>query len=321
MPGTDPEDHRDASVPPAASEPARSARVRFIGETYRLLFEKNPLPMWIYDVKSLYLLAVNDAAIASYGYTRNEFLRMTIKDLRPAEDVPTLLRDLGRMDSSTESIGIWRHLKRDGTVIDVEVRGNEIDFEGHRARFVLVKDVTERLRAERRLRTGYAVTRVLTESPSFQAAIPRLLRAVCEEAGWEYGELWVTSSDGSSLRWAGAWHVEGFPSGELEAASHAIMVRRGVGIPGATWQSGRPEWFEDLTPTADFNRAAAARTLGLRQGLSFPIVGRGGRVLGVMVFFSRMAREPDPAFLDLMEDLGSRMGQFLEAEGLSETRG
>ncbi len=294
--------------------------MRFIGETYRLLFEKNPLPMWVFDVKSLYFLAVNDAAVAHYGYTRNEFLRMTVKDIRPPEDIPALMNDLAHMDSGTESIGIWRHVKRDGTILEVEVRGNEIDFDGHRARFIMAQDITDRLRAERRLRTEFAATRVLIESASFQEAIPRLLRAVCEEAGWEYGEVWRASPDGVSLRWEGSWHVEGFPARELEAASPGVAVRRGVGIPGTTWATGRPEWVEELTPAGDFQRTQAASALRLRQALAFPIMGRGRQVLGVMVFFGRTAREPDPTFLDLMADLGDRVGGSLEHERSEQER-
>ena len=320
MPGETPDDFREDPAPNRTDEATRNPRVRFIGETYRLLFEKNPLPMWVFDLKSLYFLAVNDAAVEHYGYSRNEFLRMTVKDIRPAEDVPALLANLGRMDSATESIGVWRHLKRDGTLIDVEVRGNEIDFEGHRARFILAEDVTERLRSERRLRTEFAVTRALLESSSFAEAVPRLLRAVCEGANWEYGELWKTSPDGAALRWAGAWHVPEFPSQDLEAASHTIAIRRGIGIPGTTWATGQPEWVERLTSDSDFQRARPAAALQLRQALSFPISGRGRRVLGVMVFFSRTAREPDPTFLDLMADLGDRMGQFMEGEAVEAER-
>jgi len=319
MPGNEPDDRPDDPASPHPDEAARNPRVRFIGETYRLLFEKNPLPMWVFDVKSLYFLAVNDAAMTHYGYSKNEFLRMTIKDIRPPEDVPGLMREVGHLDSTTESVGIWRHLKRDGSVIDVEVRGNEIDFDGHRARLILANDVTERVRAERRLRTEFSVTRVLMESASFQEAVPRLLRAVCEEAAWEYGEIWRISPDRTSLQWQGAWHVDGFPSRNLEEASRTISVARGVGIPGTTWATGRPEWLEELTARTHFERAAAARTLGLRQGISFPITGRG-RVLGVMVFLSRSARDPDPSFLDLMEDLGERMGQSLEAEASEKER-
>ncbi len=320
MPGTDPDDRRED---PAGSDPdgvSRGPRVRFIGETYRLLFEKNPLPMWVFDVRSLYFLAVNDAALAHYGYTRNEFLRMTIKDLRPPEDVPGMMDEVRDLDSGTETIGIQRHLKRDGTIVEVEVRGNEIDFDGHRARLILAHDVTERARAERRLRAEFAVTQVLTESDSLHPGLPRLLRAVCEEADWEYGEVWLVSPSGHSLDWAGAWYRDGFPGGELAAASRAITIVRGEGIPGATWATGRPEWLEDLTPRGRFNRAAVAKDLGLRQGISFPVTGRGGRVLGVMVFFTRTARDTDPALLEIMEDLGHRIGQTIEAESTERER-
>ncbi len=294
--------------------------MHFIRESYRLLFEKNPLPMWVFDVKSLYFLAVNDAAVTHYGYSRNEFLRMTIKDIRPPEDIPALMDEVRRLDSGTTTIGIWRHLKRDGSIIDVEVLASEIDFDDHRARLVLCHDITERLRLERRLRTEFAVTRVLNDSAPAREAIPRLLQAVCEEASWEYGELWIASAEGTSLRWQAAWHVPGFPSAEFEAASRTVAVPRGVGIPGTTWATGRPEWLEELTPRTHFARGQSGADLGLRQGLSFPITGRGPRVLGVMVFFSRSTREPDPQLLELMADLGDRMGQFLESERLESER-
>ncbi len=292
----------------------RSGRVRFIGETYRILFERNPLPMWVFDVRSLYFLAVNDAAVAHYGYSRNEFLRMTVRDIRPPEDVPAFMKEMAALDSDTATIGIWRHVKRDGTVIDVEVLGNEIDFDDHRARLILAHDITDRVRLERRLRTEFAVTRVLMDSAGAREAGPRLLRAVCEEAGWEYGELWLATADGQALAWRSAWHVEGFPSRRLEEESRLITVRRGVGIPGTSWATGRPEWLEELSPESNLARVQTARELRLRQALSFPVVGRGRKVLGVLVFFSRIAREPDPEFLDLMADLGDRIGQFLEGE-------
>ncbi len=321
MPENEPDDRRDDSTSRENAEAARTPRVRFIGEKYRLLFERNPLPMWVFDVKSLYFLAVNDAAVAHYGYSRNEFLRMTIKDIRPAADIAGLDEELNRLDSATESIGIWRQIRRDGSIIDVEVRGNEIDFDGHRARLILALDITERLRSERRLRTEYAVTKALAESTTVAAAVPRILRAVCEEASWEYGELWRVSSEGTTLGWQGAWHIPDFPARELEEASRTIVVRRGVGIPGTTWATGRPEFLEELTPASHFNRVQPASRLGLRQGLSFPLTGRGGDVLGVMVFFSRTPREPELSFLDLMADLGERVGQFLEAGGVEAERG
>src|ERR1051326_9574160 len=86
-------------------------------EHYRSLFENNPLPMWVYDLETLAFLAVNDAAVHHYGYSREEFLSMTIKDIRPSEDVPALLGNVLKVDRGMDEAGVWRHRRKDGTVI------------------------------------------------------------------------------------------------------------------------------------------------------------------------------------------------------------
>ena len=111
---------------------------------FRVLFAHNPMPMWVYDLPTLRVLAVNDAAIACYGYTREEFLGMTLRDLRPEEDVPALLRVLSRERTALGSTGILRHRKKDGTLLLVETSTNLIPFQGHEATLVLISDVTER---------------------------------------------------------------------------------------------------------------------------------------------------------------------------------
>jgi PAS domain S-box-containing protein len=115
---------------------------------YQLLFERNPLPMWVYEIATLRFLTVNDAAIRHYGYSRQEFLGMTIKDIRPAEDVPALLADVKANRSTPTVTGVWRHRKKDGTLIDVEITSHEFQFGEHRAKLVLAKDISEQLRAE-----------------------------------------------------------------------------------------------------------------------------------------------------------------------------
>jgi PAS domain S-box-containing protein len=121
-------------------------------ERYRLLFDANPLPMWVYDSKTLRFLAVNGAAVRHYGYTRQEFLAMTITDIRPKEDVEALLADLrSRGGPGSPVPGTWRHRKKDGTIIDVEITAGKVMYEGRPAALVLSHDVTERLRLEERL--------------------------------------------------------------------------------------------------------------------------------------------------------------------------
>ena len=121
-------------------------------ERYRTLFEANPLPMWIYDLETLSFLEVNDAAISHYGYRREEFLAMTIADIRPTADRPALLAAVAQAANRTvdnaDHIGLWRHQKKDDSMIDVEITSHVLDYSGRNAELVLAFDVTERKRAE-----------------------------------------------------------------------------------------------------------------------------------------------------------------------------
>jgi two-component system, NarL family, sensor kinase len=119
---------------------------------YRLLFENNPNPMWIYDAQTLTFLAANDAAIQYYGYSLDEFLNMTILDIRPSDDVSKLLNHMSRVrDLPYTHSGEWQHCKKDGSVIDVEITSRAIIWAGIAARCVLMKDITERKRTEQLL--------------------------------------------------------------------------------------------------------------------------------------------------------------------------
>jgi PAS domain S-box-containing protein len=121
-------------------------------EQYRILFESNPHPMWVYDIETYRFLTVNDAAVKHYGYTRDEFLSMTIKDIRPAEDVAPLTENVARVTAGLDKAGVWRHRRKDGSLIYVEITSHTVDFGGRRAEIVLANDVTDSLRLEDQLR-------------------------------------------------------------------------------------------------------------------------------------------------------------------------
>ena len=120
-------------------------------ERYRSMFDKSPLPMWMYDRETLRFLAVNDAAVRHYGYSRDEFAKMTLTDIRPSEDAPALLDHVGRTAGSSDA-RLWRHRRRDGALITVEIRGNDFVMEGRNVRLVLVHDVTDREESREALR-------------------------------------------------------------------------------------------------------------------------------------------------------------------------
>ncbi|MGL6338411.1 MAG: PAS domain-containing protein, partial [Waterburya sp.] len=104
-----------------AQQQVVEASLRATEERYRLMFESNPNPMWFFDPDTLAFLEVNQAAIAHYGYSQAEFLQMTIADFIPAEDIPALQQTKTELIPGHPHIGVWRHRKKDGSIIDAEV--------------------------------------------------------------------------------------------------------------------------------------------------------------------------------------------------------
>lgn len=140
---------------------------------FRLTFDKNPLPFWVYDTTTLAFLEVNEAAVRHYGYSRDEFLAMRITDIRSPHDADTL-RDVVaslRAGRDGEPERVWIHRRKDGSTLYVVVHAADIEFPGHVARLVLAEDVTERVHSERALTyrathdvdTGLANTEALME--------------------------------------------------------------------------------------------------------------------------------------------------------------
>lgn len=163
---------------------------------YRLLFECNPNSMWIYDLETLRFLAVNDTAVARYGYTREEFLSMTIKDIRPPGDVARLLDDVAHSREVIQHRGGWQHRKKDGGVFLVEISSHALTWRGRSARVVMAQDVTERERAREALEASEARFRQAIVSSPFpillhaeDGEILQVSQSWCELSGYPLEEL------------------------------------------------------------------------------------------------------------------------------------
>jgi diguanylate cyclase (GGDEF)-like protein/PAS domain S-box-containing protein len=131
--------------------------------SFRLLFEDNPLPMWVYDLETLAFLEVNDAAVAEYGYTRDQFLSMQIIDVRPEEDVDRLLKEIQASYPMAQDSREWRHRLADGTVIDVEISSHSLTFEERPAAIVVARNVTQHKRDTQSLAEAEIRYRALVE--------------------------------------------------------------------------------------------------------------------------------------------------------------
>jgi two-component system cell cycle sensor histidine kinase/response regulator CckA len=134
--------------------------------TFQMMFASNPHPMWVYDSDTLRFLEVNRAAVAQYGYTRQEFLELQITDIRPPDEAGRLLASRSEMPQPVRHAGIWRHLRKDGGVILAEITTHEIWFGGRQCVLVLANDVTDRERSAEALRSSERRFRALIEQSS-----------------------------------------------------------------------------------------------------------------------------------------------------------
>ncbi|WP_319589443.1 PAS domain S-box protein [uncultured Draconibacterium sp.] len=153
-----------SSVEDISEQKQAEEELKLSEKKYRYLFNNNPLPMWIYNLETLSFMEVNEAAILHYGYSEAEFKAMTLCDIRPNEDVHLLLEDVAGTFESYNKAGIWKHKKKNGEIIFVEIVSHLIDFENIPARLVQANDVTNRRKAEEALKESEKQYRSLFEN-------------------------------------------------------------------------------------------------------------------------------------------------------------
>lgn len=144
---------------------------------FRLLFDRNPHPMWVFDVSSLRFLEVNQAAVEAYGFTRDEFLGMDITGVRPAEHAEAVREAISRISGGVNREGVWVHRTKEGQLLDVEITAQPVVFSGRKSCLVQAQDVTDRLQAERALRI-LATHDALTGLPNRALLIDHLNQAI-----------------------------------------------------------------------------------------------------------------------------------------------
>ena len=264
-------------------------------EGYQLLFDANPKPMWVFDVETLGFLAVNAAAVEVYGYTRDEFLGMTIADIRPGEDVAALLLSVAASEPhDIERSSGWRHRRKDGSIVEVDVASSALKFDGRAARLVQVDDVTSRNAAERLL-THQATHDPLTDLPNRALLLDRLGHAL-QRLERRPNSLAVLFFDVDRLKLVN------------DSLGHAVGDRMLVALADRVREAVRPDdtvarlsgdeftvLCEDLTGAED----AAHVARRLLEAISEPLVFDGHEVFPSISMGIALTDDPsaDPAVL------------------------
>jgi PAS domain S-box-containing protein len=279
-------------------------------EKYRLLFAANPQPMWVYEYSSLRFLAVNAAAVRRYGYTEQQFLSMSIADIRTPQAAAELRLNLAQTAYVGKRNQLTRHLTADGTDLDVEITSENITFAGVPARLVLASDVSQRLKAERAAERAHRALQMLTrcnEALVRAASEDELLNAVCRIA---------VDVGGARMAWVG-YGTDG-PRLSLHCRAHAgeetEFVRQLETLGNDHAHDGRQPCFEALRTAlpvvvadvgqwaADSAWTAKARAHGFQAAICLPLKANG-RAFGVLTLYLAEAREIPPDELQLLQEM------------------
>ena len=177
--------------------------------------------------------------------------------------------------------------------------------------------LAEARRSARRLGAEYAVTRVLAETVTLKDVGHAVLQAIGETLEWELGMFWELDEQGQALRFVDLWHVPQLDAEEFVEDSRGRTFGLGEGLVGRTWAAGKPIWVPDVVVDPAFRRTKIAEKIGLHGAFAFP-VQKGNEIYGVMEFFFRAIREPDQDVLDMVDNLGTRLGLYVDRKRTEE---
>lgn len=204
-----------------------------------------------------------------------------------------------------------RALHRDGHEFPVEVSIWPTKMGGQYKFNVFLHDISERRRAMQRLTALTEASATLVESTTLEEAAPNVLREIGSALGWAVGVLWTLDKSANVLRCSAFWHDPNFSSTYFEAQSRTLTFTPGVGGPGRIWDSGKSLWIPDICSDQNFRRSISAGAEGLHGYFGFPITC-GGKLYGIVEFFSTTSQEPHPELLQITDTVGNLFGQFLE---------
>jgi PAS domain S-box-containing protein len=281
-------------MPPDATSP----------EALQAAAARLPLPLFLLDDDGG-VVWLNDAARELVGDDADG--RRITELLQPADGAPA---DLAFQD------GAWRgDMIARGGHGSVELDARVLPLPGGRgdpAAMLLAVDITVQRRDERRRRAERAVTIALSEVEEFDSVAKPILAALGEALNLAFGAAWIVDGDDEPrLRCVEVWCSPDRESTPFAAVTRESVFTPGVGLPGIVYERGRPVWIADFADDEHFPRRGAAADAGLHSAFGFPIVF-GGRVRGVIEFFSPQIREPDADLLASVVGIGAELGQYLE---------
>jgi two-component system CheB/CheR fusion protein len=256
----------------------------------------------------------NKEAERLFGYGADEIIGKPITVLVPPNRHN---EELGIIERLRQGERVLRYetvyLRKDGTALDVSLAVSPIRDENGNVigASKIARDITGRVRTERRRATQYAVTNLLAASWTLAEVATELLEVMASSGDWAFAAIWTYDEAAGGLRCRSVWHEASERVKKFSDLSLVITLPKGEGLPGRVWNSKKPTWVYDVTCDSNFPRAPYAAAADLRGGFAFPLFFHG-EIDGIMELFSHNVVEPDEDLLQMVEALGSQIGLFIE---------
>jgi two-component system CheB/CheR fusion protein len=256
----------------------------------------------------------NEEAERLFGHRADEIIGKPITTLVPSERYD---EELGIIERLRRGERIVRYdtigCRKDGTLLDISLAVSPIKDEKGRVIGAsrIARDITERVRNDRRRATQYMVASLLAGSWTLAEAGAQILEAVAASGDWAFAAIWVYDEAAGGLRCRNLWHEASEQVKKFADLSRLITLAERKGLPGRVWESKKPTWVYDVTRDPNFPRAPYAAEANLHGGFAFPLFSRG-EIDGIMELFSHKVVEPDEDLLQMVESLGSQIGLFIE---------
>ena len=256
----------------------------------------------------------NVGAEKLFGFSAEEMINKPITVIIPPDRYHEEQQILDRIQSGerVEHFDTVRR-RKDGALVNVSLTISPIKHADGRVigASKIARDISERVRNDRRRLAQYTVASLLAGSWTLEEASSAILQTIASIGEWVLSALWIYDESIGRLRCRAYWHAGAAQFEKFGQVSSAIQFGMNEGLPGRVWASNEPAWIRDVVLDKNFPRAPAAREAGLHGGFAFPLFA-GRAINGVVELFSDRLAEPDPDLLQLVTALGSQIGLFIE---------
>ena len=267
---------------------------------------------------------------ATYTDSRDEELALSLGAekfiVKPAdpEEFTDIIRDVilqykqGKLVSSSRINRTEKDINRmynETLIRKLEDKMGQIEAANH----LLKKEVANRIKVEKEIQLLYEMTKAIVTSKDFHSALEVVLKEVCRAIGWNIGEAWLPSPDGTTLEYSYACHCSLNDFKRFGSFSEKHSFRKGAGLPGRVWSTGQIEWITDVTreSQAPFIRNEIAKECGIKTAIGIPIIA-GDDCLAVLVFFSTTFKKRDERLTELVSSVASQLSLVIKQKKAEE---